>query len=62
VSDTVVRWFLLCVVEGLGHEVNPLAALLILQSLPLAGCSFLQFGHLLCGHGEWVSVHSQHVW
>jgi hypothetical protein len=24
VSDAVMRWFLLCVVEGLGHEVNPL--------------------------------------
>jgi hypothetical protein len=52
VSAVMLRWFLLCVVEGLGHEVNPLAAFLMLQSLLLVGCSFPQFGQLLCGHGE----------
>jgi hypothetical protein len=62
VSVTVLRWFFLCVVEGLGREVNPLATFLMLQSLLLAGCSFLQFGQLLCGHGEWVPAHVQHVW
>jgi hypothetical protein len=62
VPDVLVGWFLLYGVEGLGHEVNPLAALLMLQSLLSAGCSFPQFGHLLCGHGEWLSTHSQHVW
>jgi hypothetical protein len=62
VLDAVMRWFLLCAVEGLECEVNPLAALLMLQSLLLAGCSFPQFGHLSCGHGEWVSAHSRHVW
>jgi hypothetical protein len=33
-----------------------------LQSLLSAGCSFLQFVHLSCGHGEWASAHSWHVW
>jgi hypothetical protein len=42
----VVGRFLLCVVEGLGREVNPLAALLMLQSLLSARCSFPQFGQL----------------
>jgi hypothetical protein len=60
--DMVVGRFLLCIVEGLGHDVNSLAALLMLQSLLSARCSFPQFGQLSCGHGEWVIAHSWHVW
>jgi hypothetical protein len=52
----------LCVVEGLGQEVNPLAAFLMLHNLLSAGCSFPQLVHLSCGHREWVSAHSWHVW
>jgi hypothetical protein len=62
VPDMLVGVFLLCMVEGLGWEVNPLAALLKLQSLLSAGCSLPQLGQLLCGHGEWLSAHSRHVW
>jgi hypothetical protein len=58
VSDVVVGWFLFCVKNGLGRDVNPLAAFLMLHSLLSAGCSFPQFGHLSCGHGEWVIAHS----
>jgi hypothetical protein len=46
VVGVVVGRFLLCIVEGLGREVNPLAVLLMLQSLLSAGCSFPQFGQL----------------
>jgi hypothetical protein len=58
----VIGRFLLCIVESLGCDMNPLAALFMLQSLLSARCSFLQFGQLLCGHGEWVIAHLQHVW
>jgi hypothetical protein len=49
-----VEVVLLC---GFRVEVNPLATFLMLQSLLSAGCSFLQFGQLSCGHVEWVSAH-----
>jgi hypothetical protein len=62
VPGVLVGVFLLCKVEGLGREVNPLAALLKLQSLLSAGCSFPQLGHLSCGQGEWLFAQSRHVW
>jgi hypothetical protein len=51
-SVAVLGWFLLCVVEGLGREVDPLATCLMLQSLLSVGCSLPQFRQLSCGHGE----------
>jgi hypothetical protein len=62
IAGVLVGVFLLCMVEGLRQEVNPLAALLKLQSLLSVGCSFPQLGHLSCGQGDWLSAQSRHVW